>query len=322
MATLYPEGMPYDEGMLPVGDGNAIHWQVCGNPDGIAAVVLHGGPGSGLSASARRFFDPAAYRIVQFDQRGCGRSIPHASDPDCDLRANTTRHLIADMEALRVRLGLERWLVWGHSWGSTLALAYAQQHPQRVLALVLVGVTMTRRSEIDWLYRDVAPLFPAQWEAFRNGAPADRRDGDLVAAYYDLLGDADPAVREKAALDWHSWEAVSVSSSTGDELPEKWRDPAFRMARARIVTHYFHHGAWLDDGILLRNAHRLAGIRGAMIHGRLDLQAPLTTAWELSRAWPDGRLVVVGDAGHSYGEAAMGAAIVETMDGFVRRLAG
>ena len=258
----------------------------------------------------RRLFDPSAYRIVQLDQRGCGRSTPHASDPDVDLSANTTEHLLGDLERLRTHLAVERWLVFGVSWGSTLALAYAERHPARVSALVLAGVTMTRRSEIDWLYRGIAPLLPEAWERFAAGAPAGR-DGDLVEAYHALLHDPDPAVRERAARDWHDWEAASLSSEPDAEPPAAWADPAYRLARARIVTHYFRNAAWLEDGVLLRGAAALAGIPGVMVHGRLDLQAPLATAWELARAWPDGRLVVVDGAGHSARDAGMTAALLD-----------
>ena len=230
-------------------------------------------PAQGVRPDVRRFFDPSAYRIVLFDQRGCGRSTPHASDPRTDLSVNTTEHLLADIERLRQHLGIDRWLLFGGSWGSTLGLAYAERNPQRVTEIVLVGVTTTRRSEIDWLYRGVAPLFPAQWARFRAGAPAAERDGDLVEAYYRLLHDPDPVVRAKAAKDWCEWESA-LESVDPDATPEPRRlQPAFQMAFARIVTHYFRHNAWLEDGILLRNAGALTGIPGVMVQGRLDLGA-------------------------------------------------
>jgi proline iminopeptidase len=313
---LYPEIEPDDQGMLDVGDGNRIAWEVCGNPDGKPAVALHGGPGSGRSTWARRYFDPAAFRIILFDQRGCGASTPHAGDTETDLAVNTTAHLLRDMERLREHLGVERWLVFGHSWGCTLGLAYAERHPGRVSALVLVGVTMTRRSEIDWLYRGLAPIFPEQWTRFREGVPEGARDGDLVAAYYGLLNDPDPAVHEKAARDWHDWEAASITVDPDAAPPQRWSDPRFRLARARIVTHYFHHDGWLEDGALLKGAGALAGIPGVMVQGRLDLEAPLATAWELARAWPDGDLVVVPHAGHSDSDAGMAEAITAATDRF------
>lgn len=247
MTILYPEIEPYDHGMLDVGDGNLVYWEVCGNPNGKPAVVLHGGPGSGCSAGMRRDFDPRAYQIVLVDQRGCGRSTPHASDLRTDLSVNTTAHLLADMEQLRQHLGIGRWLLFGVSWGSTLGLAYAQRYPQRVTEMILVGVTTTRRAEIDWLYRDVAPLFPEQWAGFRAGVPEAERDGDLVEAYFRRLHNPDPVVRAQAATDWHDWEAASLSIDPDFNLPPQGLQPEFRMARARIVTHYFRHNAWLEE---------------------------------------------------------------------------
>ncbi|WP_421726504.1 prolyl aminopeptidase [Bauldia sp.] len=317
---LYPGIDPYDHGMLDVGDGQRIYWEVSGHPDGLPVVVLHGGPGSGSSPGSRRFFDPSRYRIVLFDQRQCGRSTPHASDADVDLSVNTTGHLVADLEHLRHHLEVDRWLIFGTSWGSTLGLVYAQEHPDRVTAMVLAGVTMTRRSEIDWLYRDIAPLFPEQWVRFRQGAAVEPQDRDLVAAYYRHLANPDPAVREKAAADWHDWEAVSVSIDPDAARPSRWSDPAYRMARARIVTHYFHHAAWLEDNILLKRADKLSAIPGQLIQGRLDLMAPLVTAWELAKAWPNARLVVVPRAGHSTADVGIAEAIVAATDDFADRL--
>ena len=302
--------------MLDVGDGNCIYWEVCGNPQGKPAVVLHGGPGSGCSTGARRFFDPDAYRIVLFDQRGCGRSTPHASDPRTDLSVNTTEHLLGDIEQLRQHLDVEQWLIFGGSWGSTLGLVYAERSPQRVAEIVLVGVTMTRRSEIEWLYRGVAPLFPEQWARFQEGVPEPERDGDLVEAYSRLLQSPDPTVRAKAAEDWHDWDWLSVDPKA--KPPPQWSQPEFRMARARIVTHYFRHDAWLEDGILLREADALAGIPGVMVQGRLDLAGPLVTAWELAKAWPDGELVIVHGAGHSSADPGMTEAVIAATDRFAR----
>jgi proline iminopeptidase len=316
MRGLYPEIEPYDRGMLGVGDANLVYWEACGNPDGKPAVVLHGGPGSGCSAGLRRYFDPGRYRVVLFDQRGCGRSTPHASDPDTDLSVNTTDHLLADMDRLRRHLGIGRWLLFGGSWGSTLALAYAERQPSRVTEIVLFGVTNTRRSEIDWLYRGVAPMFPEQWARFRAGVPEPERDGGLVEAYHRLLHDPDPAVREEAARDWHDWEAAPMSVDPDAEPDPRWSRPEFRMARARIVTHYFRNNAWLEDGLLLREAHRLAGIPGVMVQGRLDLGSPPVTAWELDRVWPDGELVVVDGAGHSLSDPGIGEALVAATDRF------
>jgi proline iminopeptidase len=299
MAERYPEIEPHAHGMLEVGDGQSIYWEQCGNPDGKPAVVLHGGPGSGCIPGFRRYFDPGGYRIVLFDQRGAGRSVPHASEPGTSLRANTTQHLIADLELLRDHLGIGQWLVWGISWGSTLGLAYAQAHPERVSEIVLASVTMTRPMDIDWLYHGVGRFFPEEWARFRDGAGPAGADGDLVAAYYRLLRDGDPAVREQAARDWCLWEDAVVSLDGHGPNP-RYDDPRFRMCFARVVTHYFHHHAWLEDGALLRGAGRLAGIPGVLVHGRLDLGGPADTAWELAQAWPGAELHLVG-GGHTGG---------------------
>lgn len=217
---LYPDIEPYETGLLDVGDGQQLYWEACGDPDGKPALAVHGGPGSGRSPVWRRFFDPLKYRAVLVDQRGCGRSRPHVSDPATDLSVNTTEHLVADFERLREHLGIDRWLLFGGSWGSTLSLAYAEQHPDRVTELVLFAVVTTRRREVDWLTRGVGPQFPEEWKAFRDAVPADRRDGDLAAAYADLLADPDPAVREKAAFDWCAWDERQM------------RGPASRRTRA------------------------------------------------------------------------------------------
>lgn len=318
MPTLYPEIEPYDHGMLDVGDGHRVYWEVCGNPGGKPAVVLHGGPGSGCSTGQRRYFDPDRYRVVLFDQRNCGRSTPHASEPVIDLSANTTDHLLADIESLRRHLDIDRWLVFGGSWGSTLGLAYAERHPQRVTGLVLVGVTTTRRQEIDWLYHGLGRFFPEQWARFRDGVPPADRDGDLVEAYHRLLFNSDPEVCARAAQSWCDWEEAVVSIHPDHKPHPRYQSAEFRLAFARIVTHYFQHNAWLEDGVLLREAGALAGIPGVMVHGRLDLEAPLVLAWELARAWPAGELVLVGGAGHDAGDPGTAEAIVAATDRFAR----
>lgn len=313
---MFPETEPYAQGLLDVGEGNRIHWQVSGNPDGKPAVVVHGGPGSGASPHARRLFDPALYRIVQFDQRGCGRSLPHASDPAADLSVNTTAHLVADMERLRAHLGIDRWLLYGGSWGSTLILAYAETHPARVSEIVIAAVTMTRRSETAWLYGGVGAFFPEAHRRFREGVGAD--DGvapaELIAAYARRMNDPDPAVRQKAAADWCAWEDA-VLSGEGQGTPYSDRVDSARLATVRLCSHYFAHGAWLDEGALLRDAHRLAGIPGVLIHGRQDMGGPLITAWELSRAWPDAELHVVESAGH-LGGGETRALVLKALAGF------
>ena len=315
---LYPDTTPFDEGLLDVGDGQRIHWKLSGNPEGVPVLILHGGPGSGSSAGTRRYFDPQYYRIIQFDQRGCGGSLPHASEPAIDLSANTTWHSVADIEQLRSKLGVERWIVFGNSWGCTLALIYAETHPHRVEALLLVGITMTRQSEIDWLYRGLGRFFPQEWARFRAAVLEEDRDGDLVAAYYTLLCDPDPAIYVKAARDWHEWEAASILVDPRVTLSPRWSDPRYLTARARIITHYFHHLAWLEDRQILRDIRRLAGVPCTMIQGRLDLEAPLVTAWELSQAWPEANLVIVANAAHSPAVAEMATAITRAADGLRR----
>jgi proline iminopeptidase len=319
MAERFPPIEPYDHGMLDVGDGNLVYWEVCGNPDGKPALVVHGGPGSGCGAGNRRYFDPERYRVVLFDQRGCGRSTPHASDPATDMTVNTTHELIADMEKLRQHLGIERWLLYGGSWGSTLILAYAERHPQRVSEIVILGVTTTRRSEIDWLYRGVGRFFPEEWGRFRAGVPEKDREEDLVAAYGRLMEDPDPDVRARAAAHWLAWEDAVISMEPNG-VPKAYssRPPAASLAFVRICAHYFSHGAWLEEDELLRNATRLAHIPGVLIHGRLDMGSPLRTAWELADVWPEARLVVVGDSGHT-GSETMRKEILETLDRFAVR---
>ncbi len=300
MAVLYPEIKPYEHGMLEVGDGNLVYWETCGNPRGKPAVVLHGGPGSGCAAWHRRLFDPTVYRVVLFDQRGCGRSTPHASEPDTDLASNNTSNLIADIELLRQRLDVERWLVFGGSWGSTLVVAYAERYPARVTEMILFGVTTGRRKEFDWLFRGgVAVFFPEQWERLRTAVPLAERDGDLVEAYYRLLQDPDPAVRRRAALEWCMWESATPAWPPTRGLARRFTDPAFALAFARLVTHYVRHDAWIEDGSLLRDAAVLVDIPGILVNGRFDFQAPIANAWELKRAWPRAELVIVDDAGHS-----------------------
>jgi proline iminopeptidase len=318
---MHPPIEPYDHGMLDVGDGNRVYWETCGDPDGKPALVVHGGPGSGCSTSMRRSFDPERYRAVLFDQRGCGRSTPHASDPATDMSVNTTEHLLADMERLREHLGIERWLLYGGSWGSTLALAYAERHPERVSEIVLVAVTTTRRTEIDWLYRGVGRFFPEALERFRAGVPeaASPETPDVLAAYARRMDGPDPERRARAAHDWLAWEDAVISmEENGHPGAYSDRPPDAALAFVRICAHYFANGAWLEEGALIRDAGRLAEIPGVLVHGRLDLGCPLVTAWDLARAWPGSDLHVVGDSGHT-GSDAMGARIGDALDGFARR---
>jgi proline iminopeptidase len=302
--------------MLEVGDENRIYWEACGNPEGKPAVALHGGPGSGCIPEYREFFDPSAYRAVLFDQRNCGRSTPHARDPAVGLGANTTHHLVRDIELLREHLGIERWLVLGGSWGSTLALAYAEAHPERVTEIVLWGVTTGRHGEFDWLFRGgVAKLFPQQWDRLVAALPEQLHDGDVPAAYNRLLEDGDPEVRSRAAEEWCRWESATLEWPPTDELSPRFRDPDFAYAFARIVTHFVSHNAWLEDGALIHGADVLADIPGTMVNGRFDFQAPIEHAWTLKKVWPHAELVIVDDAGHGV-DGSVGLEVVRATNRF------
>lgn len=314
---MYPEIDPYKHGMLQVDDRNFIYWETAGNPTGKPALLLHGGPGSGSVSRHRRLFDPSRYRLVLFDQRGCGQSKPHASTPDIDLTDNTTANLIADVELLREHLDVQQWLVWGGSWGSTLALAYAEAHAENVSEMILWGVTTGRWAEFDWLFRGGAAIFfPEQWERLRAALPAAENDRDIVEAYRKLLADPDPAIHQRAANAWCSWESATLDWPPSNEPHEMFSDPVFALAFARLVTHYVSHNAWLEDEDLLRGADALANIPGIMINGRFDFQAPIGNAWELKRVWPQAELVVVDDAGHSSGSPALTAALIRASNRF------
>jgi len=317
--SLYPHIEPYGSGMLQVAGGDRIYWETCGNPRGKPAVVLHGGPGSGCTEWHHRLFDPEAYRVVLFDQRGCGRSRPHASEPDVDLASNTTSNLIADIELLRTHLHIERWVVLGGSWGSTLALAYSERHPGRVTEVILFGVTTGRRAEFEWLFRGgVAGFFPEQWERLRTAVPVTERGGDIVEAYHRLLHDSDPSVRQNAAREWCLWESATPAWPPTLGLAARFTDPAFAMAYARLVTHYVSHNGWIEDGELLRQAGSLADIPGIMINGRFDFQAPIGNAWELKRVWPRAELIIVDDAGHAANHQSIARELVRATDRFAK----
>lgn len=298
MTQPYPVPEPFDEGMLDVGGGNQLYWQVRGTSGGKPAVVVHGGPGGPFRRGGYRAFDPTRYQLVLFDQRGCGDSTPHASDPASDMRQNTTQHLIADMERLREHLGIERWLLYGYSWGSTLSLAYAEQHPERVSEIILAAIDGGRQRDIDWLYREARRFYPEAWQRFAAGAGRPR-DGDILKAYARLVEDPDPVIREKATNDWCAWEDALLSHETRGKFEVfAGRSSRDRLALVRICAHYVSNGLFLDDGVLIREAGRLAGIPGVMVHGRLDMNVPLEAAWELSRAWPGAKLLIAEDAGH------------------------
>ena len=293
---------PHDRGTLAVGDGHSVYWEVRGNPKGAPAVVLHGGPGSGASAGWASCFDPDLYRIVLFDQRGCGRSTPNAADTTAALEANTTRHLLGDIEALRRDLGVERWVVLGASWGSVLGLAYAQAHPAHVAGVVLFSVAGGSRREVDLATGGAGRVWPLEWREFREGVPENERGGDLAVAYYRLLIDPDPAVHELAAAAWCAWDDRQMR--TPEQPPsDRFRDPRFRLCSARLVTHYWSHGHFLNDGQLVEHASRLAGISGVLIQGGRDLNQPVELFWHLARSWPESELVMIEKEGHLGGRA-------------------
>src|SRR5712691_6188499 len=287
------------------------------------ALVVHGGPGSGCSAGLRRPFDPERYRIILFDQRNCGRSTPHASDPAADMSLNTTEHLIADMELLREHLGVEKWLLRGGSWGVTLSLAYAERHRERVSGMIMVSVTSTRRSELDWLYRGAGRFFPEAWARFRDYVAAEnyRLPTDteppienLLMAYSRLMENPDPGIRARTATEWLAWEDAVISmESNGEPGLYGNRPDDAKLAFVRICAHYFAHDGFLDDGVLIREAAKLAGIPGVLIHGRSDLGGGVITVWELARAWPGAELIVIEDSGHT-GSASMQEALHAAAD--------
>lgn len=314
MRDRFPAIDPYDNGVLDVGDGHRVYWECCGNPDGKPALYLHGGPGSGCTPGQRRFFDPEAYRVVLFDQRGSGRSWPLASTSGTDLSANTTTHLIADIEALRQHHGILSWTVLGMSWGTTLGLAYAQSYPRNVNAMVLALVTTTSRREVEWLTRDVGRIFPREWDRFAAAVPGSLRHLPLVDAYATLLFDTAPAVRDRAAREWCAWEDAHVSLAPGHRPNPRFEDPEFRLRFARLVTHYWRNAAFLGESQLVRDASTLNGIPGMLIHGRLDVSSPLETAWKLSQGWTTSELHVIDDAGH--GGDTFSSIIVDTLGQF------
>jgi proline iminopeptidase len=317
MKDLYPEILPYRAEHLAVDDRHSLYIEQVGHADGLPALFLHGGPGAGCEPYHRRFFDPERYRVVLFDQRGAGRSTPHA-----ELSDNTTWDLVADIERIREHLGIERWLVFGGSWGSTLALAYAQAHPQRVSALVLRGIFLCRPHEIAWFYQQGASrLFPDYWEDFVGPIdPAER--GDMLAAYHRLLTGEDELRRLAAARAWSVWEGRTATLLPDERVAAHFAQAHVALSMARIECHYFRHDAFLRPNQLLEDAPRLAGIPGVIVHGRYDVICPLENAWELHRAWPGSELLIVPDAGHSAAEPATRSRLVEATDRFAAILQG
>jgi proline iminopeptidase len=294
----HPLPEPHASGLLELDDGARLYWEESGNPSGAPLIWLHGGPGSGLGAGGyRKRPDPAVWRIIGIDQRASGRSRPSVGEPGFDLKSLTTDRLLRDIEAVREHLGVERWLVAGGSWGSTLALAYALAHPERVTAIVVMAVTTTSRAEVEWITESVGRIFPREWEEF--AARSGRRPGQrVVDAYAERLADPDPAVTAAAARDWCTWEDVHVSLTTGPTTALRDADPAFRLTFATQVCWFWSHSAFLGDRGILDRIGEIAHIPAVLIHGRLDVSGPLATAWELHRAWPGSRLVVVEDEGH------------------------
>ena len=313
--TLYPEIAPYQSGHLDVGDGHSLYWELCGNPAGKPVVFLHGGPGAGISENHRRQFNPDKYKILLFDQRGCGKSTPYAS-----LDNNTTWDLVEDVEKLREMAGVDKWQVFGGSWGSTLAVAYAQTHPDRVTELVLRGIFLFDQYEIDWMYKEggASQIFPEKFDDFLAPIPAAER-GDLVAAYRKRLTGADKAVQLAAAKAWSKWEADIVTLLPSPENVEEFTEPEKAIAIARIENHYMANGGWLEEGQLLEGAAKLKGIPGVIVQGRYDCCTPPVTAWKLKQAWPEVELNIIPDASHMYNEPGVLDGLIRATDKFADR---
>jgi len=311
LRTLYPEIEPFASGHLDVGDGHKVYWERVGTKGAKPAVFLHGGPGGGISPNHRRLFDPAKYDVILFDQRGCGKSTPFAG-----LDANTTWHLVADIERLREMLGVEQWLVFGGSWGSSLALAYAETHPEHVTELVLRGIFTLQRFELLWYYQHGASLiYPDKWEAFLAPIPPSERH-DMIAAYRKRLIDPDRAVRSEAAKAWAKWEGETITLLPDPATSNAFYDEDFALAFARIENHYFVHEGWFREGQLIADAGKLKSIPGVIVQGRYDMACPTTIAWSLHRAWPEAAFHLVEGAGHAYSEPGILHHLIEATDRF------
>jgi proline iminopeptidase len=314
LRTLYDEIEPFDTGLLRVSAVHELYYEQCGNPRGKPVVFLHGGPGAGLVPDYRRFFDPEVYRVILFDQRGSGRSVPHASLDD-----NTTWHLVQDIEQLREHFGVDQWLVFGGSWGSTLALAYAETHPERVNGLVLRGIFLGRQNEARWFYEDsqgASAIFPDNWEDFLRVIPKAER-GDMIGAYYRRLTSTDEATRQEAARAWSIWESSALRLLPDQELIDEFSEPEKAVALARIECHYFTNNCFFEtDNYLLEHVDRIRHIPAVIVHGRYDIICPLMSAWELHRAWPEATLNIIPDAGHATSEPGITDALVRATDGF------
>ncbi|WP_349570771.1 prolyl aminopeptidase [Azotobacter salinestris] len=315
MQTLYPEIKPYARHQLAVDHPHELYVDESGSPDGLPVVFVHGGPGAGCDSMSRRFFDPTLYRIVTFDQRGCGRSTPHAS-----LENNTTWDLVADMERIREHLGIEQWVLFGGSWGSTLALAYAQTHPERVKALILRGIFLCRPQDFHWFYQEGASrLFPDYWQDYLAPIPVEERD-NLMQAYYKRLTGTDEIAKMHAAKAWSAWEGRTATLRPNPDVVERFHEHALSIAR--IECHYFVNDAFLEPGQLLRDMPKIAHLPGVIVHGRYDVVCPLDNAWELHHAWPNSQLQIIRDAGHAAGEPGIADALVHATDALAKRLLG
>ena len=312
MRELYPAIQPYETGTIQVDDRHTLYWEKCGNPDGKPVVMLHGGPGGGCTEKMRQFHDPAKYNIILFDQRGSGRSKPHA-----DLVNNTTWDLVSDIEKIRELFNIDKWQVFGGSWGSTLALAYAEKFPERVTELVLRGIFMLRHWELQWFYQEGANrLFPDPWEYYLAAIPEEER-GDLIAAYHKRLTSDDEATRLAAAKAWSVWEGATSFLHVDDDFANAHEDPQFALAFARIENHYFTNKGFFEvDDQLLRDAHKIKDIPGVIVHGRYDVVCPVNNAWDLHKVWPKAQLIITPASGHSAFEAENAAALVEATDAF------
>ena len=312
MRTLYPEIEPFDSGFLNVDARHRMYYEQCGNPQGKPVVILHGGPGAGCGAKIRRFHDPRAYRIILLDQRGAGRSTPHA-----DLVDNTTWSLVADIEKLREHLGIDRWQVFGGSWGSTLALAYAEKHPECVSELVMRGIFLLRRWELEWFYQEgCSRLFPDAWEKYLEPIPEVER-GDIISAYHRRLTSDDVSVQLEAAQAWSIWEASTSFMLQDEDFINSHNDAHFALSFARIENHYFVNGGFFEvEGQLLRDAHKLKGIPGVIVHGRYDVVCPIANAWDLHKVWPEAKLMISPTSGHSAFEAENASALIEATDSY------
>ena len=315
MLTLYPDIKPYVQHSLAVDPPHVLHVEECGNPQGLPVLFVHGGPGAGCEAYHRRFFDPNVYRIILFDQRGAGRSTPHA-----ELQGNTTQALVSDMERIREHLGIERWVLFGGSWGSTLALVYAETHPERALGLIVRGIFLCRPREIHWFYQEGANrIFPDYWQDFLRPI-AEKERGDLLHAYYRILTGADEIARMAAAKAWSLWEGRTLTLLENRSVVDHFSDPRMALSLARIECHYFVHDSFLAPNQILRDAQRLHNIPGVIVHGRYDIVCPVENAWDLHQVWPQADFKIIANAGHAASEKGITDALMQAAEDMARRL--